>query len=234
MAVEKDIYRTFFEDPPSFLDRAGHEEKLTFKDDIVEKENTKRSRDVIWFNPPWSSNVRTDVGAKFISLVKKHFPKSSPLHSIFNTKKLKISYKTTPNMSSVIKSHNKKVLSGSVMENAKKGCNCRGGVETYPMCGRCLDKSMIYKAEVTTTTEKKHYYGQTFRTFKERFYGHQSDLRSQGKAESTTLSKFVWQERNKGEEPEIKWSKLSSAKPYTLGGRSCPLCLAEKTAIARE
>ena len=66
------------------------------------------------FNPPWSSNVRTNVGAKFISLVKKHFPKSSPLYPIFNTKKLKVSYKTTSNMSLVIKSHNKKVLSGAV------------------------------------------------------------------------------------------------------------------------
>ena len=102
------------------------------------------------------------------------------------------------------------------------------------MLGSCLDKSMIYKAEVTTTTDKKHYYGQTFRTFKDRFYGHQSDLRNQGKAESTTLSKYVWQERNKGEEPEIIWSKLSSAKPYSLGGRSCPLFLAEKTAINRD
>ena len=137
-------------------------------------------------------------------------------------------------MSSVIKSHNKKVLSGNVVEYARKGCNCRGGATTCPMRGSCLDKSMIYKAEVTTTTEKRHYYSQTFRTFKDRFYGHQSDLRSQGKADSTTLSKFVWQERSKGEEPEIKWSKLSSAKPYTLGGRSCPLCLAEKTAIAKD
>ena len=59
-------------------------------------------------------------------------------------------------------------------------------------------------------------------------------LRNQGKAESTTLSKYVWQERNKGEEPEIIWSKLSSAKPYSLGGRSCPFCLAEKTAIATD
>jgi hypothetical protein len=127
-------------------------------------------------------------------------------------------------MSSVIKSHNKKVLSGSVVENDRKGCN-------YPMRGSCLDKSMIYKAEVTTTIDKKHYYGQTFRTFKDRLYGHQRDQRNHGKAESTTFSKYVWQERKEGEEPEIIYSKLSSAKPYSLGGRSCPLCLAEKTAI---
>jgi hypothetical protein len=95
-------------------------------------------------------------------------------------------------MSLVVKSHNKKVLSGSAVENARKGFNCRGGITTCPMPESCLDKSMIYKAEVTTTTEKKHYYRQTFRTFKDRFYGHQSDLRNQGKAESTTLSKYVW------------------------------------------
>ena len=75
------------------------------------------------FNPPWSSNIRTNVGGKFISLVKKHFPKSSPLHSIFNTKKLKVSYRTTPNMSSVIKALNKKILSGMVVDNSRKGCN---------------------------------------------------------------------------------------------------------------
>ena len=218
------------------MDRAGHKERLVFKVDpnIVENEDKQRSRSIIWFNPPWSSNIRTNVGAKFISLVRKHFPKSSPLYSIFNIKKLKVSYKTTSNMSAIIKSHNKKILSGKVVDNVRKGCNCRGGVAVCPMRGSCLDKSMIYKAEVTTTMDKKHYYGQTFRTFKERFYGHQSDLRNHAKAESTTLSKYVWQERNKGEEPEIRWSKLSTAKPYSLGGRSCPLCLAEKTAIARD
>ena len=124
------------------------------------------------FNPPWSSNIRTNVGGKFISLVKKHFPKSSPLHSIFNTKKLKVSYRTTPNMSSVIKALNKKILSGMVVDNSRKGCNCRGGLAVCPIQGNCLDKSTVYKAEVTTSSERKHYYGQTFRTFKERFYGH--------------------------------------------------------------
>ena len=41
------------------------------------------------------------------------------------------------------------------------------------------------------------------------------------------MSKFVWKERDKGEEPEIRWSELSSAKPYSLGGKSCPPCLSE-------
>ena len=73
----------------------------------------------------------------------------------------------------------------------------------------------------------------SFRTFKERFYGHQSDLRNQTKADSTTLSKFVGNARDK-EEPEIRWSKLLSAKTYSSGGQNCPLCLAEKTPIATD
>jgi hypothetical protein len=109
-------------------------------------------------------------------------------------------------MSSVIKANTKKILSGMVMDNARKGWNCKGGLAVCPMQGNCLDKSRVYKAEVTTAMTKKHFYGQTFRTFKERFYGHQSDLRNQAKADSTTLSKYLWQDGSRGEEPEIRRS----------------------------
>ena len=104
---------------------------------------------VIRFNPPWSSNVRTNVGGKFLSLVKKHFPKSSPMYSIFNSKKSKVSYKTTTNMSSFIKAHNRWILSDRLVDTAKQGCNCREGVNNCPLRGDCLDKSMVYKADVT-------------------------------------------------------------------------------------
>ena len=80
---------------------------------------------------------------------------------------------------------------------------CRGGLAVCPMQGNCLDKSTVYKAEVSTAMEKKHYYGLAFRTLKERFYGHQSGLRKQAKADSTTLSKYVWQEWSRGKEPKI-------------------------------
>ena len=42
-------------------------------------------------------------------------------------------------------------------------------------------------------------------------------LQPESTTESTTLSRYVW--RTGG------WSKLSSVKPYSLGGKSCPLCL---------
>ena len=220
------------------MDRAGHRDKLVYKpkDNMVEAEPVKkRARGIIWFNPPWSSNIRTNIGGKFISLVKKHFPRSSPLYRIFNTKKIKVSYKTTSNMASVINTHNRRVLSSNKqVEGVRKGCNCRTGVANCPFNGSCLDKGMIYKAEVTSSWGSKHYYGQTSRTFKERYNNHQYDMRHHNQASSTTLSTYIWKIKDTGEEPMIKWSKVSSSQPYTLGMRSCPLCNAEKTAIAKD
>ena len=128
------------------MDRAGHKERLMFKvmEDVMEK-SKQRSRDVLW-----SSNIRTNVGLQIIS----------------NTKKLKVSYRTTSNMSSVIKANTKKILSGMVMDNARKGWNCKGGLAVRSVQGNCLELAVslhgsirVYKAEVTTAMAKKHFYG---------------------------------------------------------------------------
>ena len=34
----------------------------------------KRQRKIIWFNPPYSKIVTTNVGKKFLNLIDKHFP----------------------------------------------------------------------------------------------------------------------------------------------------------------
>ena len=92
------------------IDQAGHTDKLEFMEEVHSEAGSRskrKARDVIWFNPPWSNNVRTNVGSKFISLLKKHFPRNSPLYCIFNCKKVKVSYKTTRNMNAVVAVHNK-------------------------------------------------------------------------------------------------------------------------------
>ena len=65
-------------------------------------------------------------------------------------------------------------------------------------------------------------------------HGHQHDLRNSHKADSTTLSQFVWKMREQGEQPLITWSKVTSAKPYLIGERTCQLCIADKTEIAKD
>ena len=44
----------------------------------------KRTRKVIWFNPPYSKNVKTNVGKYFIQLIQNHFTKDHKLNKIFN------------------------------------------------------------------------------------------------------------------------------------------------------
>ena len=45
----------------------------------------KRNRDVIWFNPPWSNNIKTNIAEKFLQLIDvfQEKIKGTPLGRIF-------------------------------------------------------------------------------------------------------------------------------------------------------
>jgi hypothetical protein len=54
------------------------EESIPTNQNSINKSRSKnRKRKIIWFNPPYSKNVKTNVGATFIRLINKHFPKGS-------------------------------------------------------------------------------------------------------------------------------------------------------------
>ena len=89
--------------------------------DIKQKRNCHRS--IIWFNPPFNKSVSTNVTKRFLNLIDQHFPKSNKLHAIFNRNTVKVNYSCTQDMSSMIKSYNKKVINKDVKE--LKSCNCR-------------------------------------------------------------------------------------------------------------
>ena len=54
-----------------------------------------RQRNIIWYNPPYNQNIRTNIGYTFRKLISKHFPKTHRFHSIFNKNNLRISYSCT-------------------------------------------------------------------------------------------------------------------------------------------
>ena len=64
----------------------------------VENARRNRNRKVIWFNPPYSLNVKPNIGKVFLNLVRKHFPRSHKLMKIFNLNTSKISYSSMPNV----------------------------------------------------------------------------------------------------------------------------------------
>ena len=215
------------------LDQAGYKDKLQFK---VEEERTTTKkphrRKTIWFNPPFASNITTNIGRRFIQLVKKHFPKTSELHKIFNTKTLKISYSCCPSMEAIIATHNNRVLLNLEKEKANYGCNCQAGEDSCPLEGRCQTPSLVYEAKVNSTEGIKRYIGQTAVTFKLRWNNHKQSFNQAYKRHSTSLSSYIWQLKRRNINYDISWVTRSLAKPMERGGRSCNLCLTEKTMIA--
>ena len=41
------------------------------------EENKKRRRKIIWFNPPFSKSVKSNIGKTFLILIKRYFPKTN-------------------------------------------------------------------------------------------------------------------------------------------------------------
>ena len=66
---------------------------------IRKNRNTK----VIWSNPPYNQNVKSNIGRLFNKLVRKHFPENNKCHKIFNLNQLKLSFCCTTNVENVIK-----------------------------------------------------------------------------------------------------------------------------------
>ena len=100
------------------LGASGHGNNLNFDDNVKAQQlqpqpQTKRrnrSRKITWFNPPFSLNVKTNIGKVFLQILKECFPKTHILHKICNRNTIKISYRTMPNMNSLISKHNNLVL----------------------------------------------------------------------------------------------------------------------------
>ena len=239
ISSSKDIFDRCKQPYQDALERSGYKYKLEYIPEqyIISNDNQKksrsRSRQIIYWIPPFSANVETNIGEKFLRLIQKCFPKGSVLAKAFNKNNLKLSYRTMPNIKQKITSHNNLILSkvgaadtGAPINQNKKNCNCRK-LEDCPLEGNCLTESLIYQAKIN----QESYIGMTGGTFKQRFNAHQSSFRIKDKENETKLSKAVWELKDKGAEPKVIWKHVISAPSYTpLIGR-CILCLREKEQI---
>ena len=164
------------------------------------------------------------------SFLDKHFPPSNKLHKIFNRNTVKVSYCCTQNVANIIKSHNKKLISPS---NQKKlSCNCRNKKEC-PLDGKCRSENIIYKCVATATGHlDKVYLGTAEGDFKQRFYNHKKSFKNKSYANDTTLSKYIWEMKQKHNiTPTLKWYIVKSVPSYSNVSKKCLLCLHEKFEI---
>lgn len=148
-------------------------------------------------------------------------------------------------MKTLIKAHNTKVIHKKKQENMIQNnerrhneqtssmCNCQRPNEC-PLPGRCQTKSVVYKATVTTQNNIKTYIGSTEKTFKQRFYGHKSDINNSANRTNTALANYIWSVKDRGDVPVIRWEILRLCKEYKTGTRKCDVCLTEKLMILKE
>ena len=212
------------------LNKSGYHHNLSFNSTPNQTPRTRinRKRNILWFNPPYSKNVETNVGKCFLSLIDKHFPKSNPLHKIFNRNTLKLSYSCMGNIQTIISNHNKAEINKSTCTNDQtKNCNCRKS-STCPMDGNCNMESVIYQAEVTTPTTKETYIGLCDTTFKLRYRNHVCSFRNERYKHATELSKYIWSLKDQNIKYDIKWRKVKQARSYSNVTKRCNLCLWEK------
>ena len=125
------------------LTYSGYKENIVYSraQHIQQQQKQRRSRNIIWFNPPYSLNIRTNTARKSLNLLDKHFPRGQRLHKIFNRNTVKISYSCLPNTFNIIAAHIKTILADQHRSN-EPHCNCRNR-ETCPLNGNCLAKHII-------------------------------------------------------------------------------------------
>ena len=210
------------------LHEAGYNSDIKFID-VPSTAGPKktRNRNIIWFRPPWSDSIATNVGGKFLQILRKRFPKENPLGKLFNKNNVKISYGCLPNMNNIIAGHNIKLQTENITEN---GCNCRVGISECPVNGRCTETDVVYKVDIITGSCTNTYIGST-QNFKERFNQHMSSLRLEKYKNSTCLSTHIWDLKEKGINYSLKWNIIAKAKSYNPEAKKCHLCITEKAKI---
>ena len=107
-----------------------------------------------------------------------------------------------PNMKKHISKHNAKILRNPKEDEDTRSCNCKVGREC-PLNGKCLQKNIVYRADVECNNTTKTYYGLTEQTFKARWNNHQFSLRNEDHTQQQTDEKTAADRERIG---KAKWS----------------------------
>ena len=229
ISSSEDVFKEAIPPYQEALDKGGYQYQLKFDPPTnTNNQNRKRSRKITWFNPPFSRNISTNIGAKFLRLIDICFPPSHPLRKIINRNTVKISYRCMPNMGQVIAKHNS-VVAKNQAQQPTPACNCRGGLPTCPVDGACQTVGVVYQATVTRLDNQAQetYTGLTARRFKDRLYEHTHDFNNENK-EGTSLSNYIWKLKNSQTQYNISWKIITRSQSFNPSTKRCNLCLKEK------
>ena len=57
------------------LDEIGYHYTLNYEPNAPTKRKNRQRNNILWYNPPFSKNVSTNIGHRFLALVDNHFPR---------------------------------------------------------------------------------------------------------------------------------------------------------------
>ena len=96
--------------------------------------------------------------------------------------------------------------------------------------GKCLLEGVVYKCEGRREGEsetKWEYIGETGGNIKKRISTHMSTFKIRAATPQTTLTNKMWEEKDRGEQSVLKWSKLAYAQARKPNQKNCNLCSKE-------
>ena len=94
---EKIIFNDSIHPYKQALISSGHSDNIKFDPNVKQQQQNgqsrrkNRARKITWFNPPFSLNVKTNIGKIFLQLIRECFPTNHILHKICNKITIKIS-----------------------------------------------------------------------------------------------------------------------------------------------
>ena len=155
------------------------------------------------------------MGKVFLNILDKNFPVGHILRKVFNRHTVQLSYRTMPNMASIIAANNRRLLK-EVPDQlpdqlpCNKNCNCRGGAINCPMDGaRCLDNKVKYQATVVEEGKPDQFYvGVTEPPWKKRYGSHKSNMKHSDQRICSSLAGYVWKLKDEGREFDVRWKIL--------------------------
>jgi hypothetical protein len=219
------------------LKNSGYNEAIQYTINTESSENQakkkrNRTRNITWFNPPYSKNVKTNVGGTFIKLIAKHFPPGHKLQKMFNNNTVKISYSCMKIIKSIITSHNSQIIKKETKETSRT-CNCRTK-DSCPLGGKCLASAIVYKATVISPgSDTKSYVGLSGGEFKLRYNNHTKSFRHEKYEKETELSKHIWDMKRNGRDYTIIWDIVTQSNTHRRDSGQCNLCIDEKLEILK-
>ena len=226
------------------LNKCRYRSTLHYEPLTTNKRKDRQRNNILWYNPPFSKNVSTNIRHGFLALVEKHFLKDHELRKILNRNTIKICYSCMNNTKQTINNHNKCILNSSKHikdtadnTNTKDTNTCSYQQKnTCPLTRNCHQSSLVYQATVTSkdNSTTKTYIRLAENDFKTRYRNHTASFQHTKHRNSTKLSKHIWTLKENNIDHFILWHILSSRSPYNNASKRCNLCLKEKLLIIHQ